>query len=242
MKGACSNRGPSAPNRRHRGQSLAELGLTLPLVLLMVLFGIDFGRVFLGWVELNNAVREAANFAALNPNAWGATPNVGAQTEYSRLLTSEATAMNCTLPSPVPTPTFPNGTGIGSPATVRVTCQFRLITPVIGSLIGNPLNVSASAAFPVRNGAIMGVPVSTSIPTSLPSSAPTPTAALCVVPNLVTVDTNQATAPWRGAGFQASSLIFDPLAGGKNGNYVIGHQTLTSGSSQLCSAAMTVSP
>ena len=35
--------------------------MTIPMVLLMVLFGLDFGRVFLGWVALNNAAREAAN-------------------------------------------------------------------------------------------------------------------------------------------------------------------------------------
>ena len=54
-----------------KGQSLTELAITLPVVFLMVLFGIDFGRVYLGWVSLNNAVREAANYAALHPNAGG---------------------------------------------------------------------------------------------------------------------------------------------------------------------------
>jgi len=56
--------------RKSRGQSLAEFALTVPFALLMVLFGLDFGRVFLGWVSLNQATREAANYAAMNPTAW----------------------------------------------------------------------------------------------------------------------------------------------------------------------------
>ena len=31
---------------------MAEFALTVPMALLMVLFGLDFGRVFLGWVTL----------------------------------------------------------------------------------------------------------------------------------------------------------------------------------------------
>src|SRR3954454_11321063 len=72
-----------------RGQSLVEFAISAPVVLLMVLFGIDFGRVFLGWVALTNAVREAANFAALNPTAWNSPGNPAAQAEYVRLITAE---------------------------------------------------------------------------------------------------------------------------------------------------------
>src|SRR3954469_8162081 len=121
----------------HRGQSLSEFALTLPVVLLLVLFGLDFGRVFLGWVTLTNAAREAANFAAMNPTAWGLHPSATVQAEYARLVAAETTGANCTMPNPVPVPTFPNGTSLGSPANVQITCQFHLITPVIGNILGN---------------------------------------------------------------------------------------------------------
>lgn len=236
---------------RRSGQSLVEFAITLPVTLLIVLFGLDFGRVFLGWVTLNNAVREAANFAAVNPNAWGPSPNAAAQAEYARLITSETAAINCAVPGTAPTPTFPSGKSVGSPAVVQITCNFSLITPLIGNIVGNPLAVSASAAFPIRSGAVNGVPVQSTAPmptaspavTIDPSAAPTATPApVCVVPNLLGVPTNQATQPWRNAGFAASNLIFDPLAGGNNGNYTIGHQTESSGTSIACSSTMTVSP
>ena len=53
---------------RSRGQSLVEFALVLPMILLLMLIAIDFGRVFLGWVGLNNAARVAANYAAMHPS------------------------------------------------------------------------------------------------------------------------------------------------------------------------------
>src|SRR5689334_24334674 len=113
------------PRPGGRGQSLAEFSLTVPMVLLMVLFGLDFGRVFLGWVALNSAAREAANYAAMNPTAWTVPYNTAVQTEYARLVTTEASNINCTLVSPLTDPSFPDGTGIGAPAKVSLTCRFN---------------------------------------------------------------------------------------------------------------------
>src|SRR5688572_14130658 len=132
-----------------RGQSLAEFSLTVPMALLMILFGLDFGRVFLGWVALNSAAREAANYAAMNPSAWTIPYNLDVVDEYERLVETEASSINCDLMSPIASPTFPDGTSIGAPASVVLTCQFGLITPFIGLIMGDPIPVSASSAFPV---------------------------------------------------------------------------------------------
>ena len=147
--------------RRHRscGQSLVEFALVLPLMLLLLLIGIDFGRVFLGWVNLNNAVRVAANYAAMNPNvAWGTG------SKYQHLVTTDAAGINCALPALVPAPTFPNGTALGEPAQVSITCDFSLITPIISNVIGNPLHVTSSAAFPIRFGVIANIPTGSTLP------------------------------------------------------------------------------
>jgi TadE-like protein. len=176
----------AAKRRKSRGQSLAEFALTMPMALLMVLFGLDFGRVFLGWVALNNAAREAANYAAMNPTAWTLPYNLTVQAEYTRLVTTEASSINCTLVTPVPDPSFDDGTSIGAPATVELTCGFHLITPFIGILTGNPIPVTASSAFPVRAGTIEGIPVEAETPTQTPAptAAPTPTPLVTAVPTL----------------------------------------------------------
>jgi Flp pilus assembly protein TadG len=244
-----------------RGQSLVEFAISFPIVMLMVLFGIDFGRVFMGWVTLTNAVREAANFAAINPTAWQGTGNAAAQAEYARLITAESGSTSCSLPSPLPSPSFPSGTDLGSPATVSITCRFSLITPLIKNLLGNAINVSASASFPVRNGYIAGTGVTTGLPsfsagaptptvgptaTPMPTATPFPTPSpvitpvpTCVVPDLVNTQTTQATKAWTDAGFSANNLSFNPLV---PPNYKIKTQTLTRGTVVVCSSTMTVTP
>lgn len=248
---------------RRAGQSLPEFALTLPLVLLIVLFGVDFGRVFLGWVTLTSAVREGANYAAINPTAWGAAPNLVAQAEYRQLILAETAGINCTLPSPVPAPTFPGGTSIGSPAVVAITCRFSVITPIISLLVGNEVSVTASSAFPIRTGTITGVPVASAVPSASPSpspsvtvdpsptpdpsagssptasTAPTPTPVpTCTVPNM-NGNTRNAVKAWTDNGFTAANLIFSPLV---PPHYVIGTQTLTAYTSALCDSTMTVTP
>ena len=236
-----------------RGQGLVEFAISLPVVLLMILMGIDFGRVFLGWVTLNQAVREAANFAAYNPDGWS-PKNAGVVAEYERLIATEAAAINCVLPSPIPDPAFPSGNGIGDPAVVAITCKFGLITPLIGAIVGQQLNVSASASFPIRSGAIQGVPLGSAAPgptTSLPVTTvppppsvapPTPTPIpMCTVPNLIGVDSNKAVNNfWKPAGFNKNNLLFTPIPA--NPPYKIGTQSLPALSSQTCDSTMTVTP
>lgn len=186
--------GAARKRAKSRGQSLAEFALTMPMALLMVLFGLDFGRVFLGWVALNQAAREAANYAAMNPTAWTLPYNLAVQAEYTRLVQTEAASINCTLVSPVPAPSFDDGTSIGAPASVELTCQFHLITPLIGMLTGDPIPVSASSAFPIRSGYIEDIPVETTLPTTSP--APTATSAPTASPlPTATVDPAPSTAP-----------------------------------------------
>lgn len=240
--------------------------MTVPMLLLMVLFGLDFGRVFLGWVALNSAAREAASYAAMNPEAWTLPYNLAVQAEYNRLVTTEAGDINCVLATPVPDPTFASGTSIGAPAEVRLTCSFNLITPFIGMLVGNPIPVSASSAFPVRSGLIEGIPVETPTPaptdtpaptptptpTPGPTAAPTPTPAptatptptptpsptptTCTVISLLTVQTNKAQQDWYDAGF-SGQVIFSPLV---PPNYRIEWQSLTVGTQAACSIGITV--
>lgn len=258
------------------GQSLAEFAMTVPLALLMILFGLDFGRVFLGWVALNQAAREAANYAAMNPTAWSLPFNLAVQAEYARLVTTEASNINCTLQTPVPDPTFPDGTGIGAPALVELDCRFDLITPIIGALTGNPIPVSASSAFPIRSGNIAGVPAASTLPTTspgpssspgpsdtpaptataaptptpdpgatptptpnpaaTPTPTPAPTPAMCTVISLLDTNSSRAQTEWRDAGF-TGTVIFVPLV---PPNYRIQWQSLTVGTSQLCSSNITV--
>lgn len=52
--------------RGTRGQSLAELALLLPVLLLLVLGAIDFGRLYFAYVSVTNASRNAAQYGSFN--------------------------------------------------------------------------------------------------------------------------------------------------------------------------------
>ena len=246
--------------RRPRGQSLVEFAISFPVVMLMILFGIDFGRVFLGWLSLSNAVREGANFAAINPDAWTSPGNAEAQAEFVRLITAESGANACALPATLPSPTFPSGSTIGSPAVVAITCRFSIITPLVSNIIGGTINVSASSSFPIRSGLLGGsgysgglgtippVTVAPVVPTATPmvtaSPIPTPSPVItappmCSVPDLVNVNTSQATKKWTDKGFTANNLTFNPLV---PPNYKIRIQSQNANTSILCSSTMSVAP
>lgn len=177
---ALRRRGPN----RTRGQSLVEFALVLPLLALVLLMAIDFGRVFLGWVELNNVSRIGANFAALNPQGWEGTGIATLQTKYKSLIIADARATNCKLPDPAnpADPTFPdanpNTYALGSRAVVALTCKFHVFTPLIGSVVGDSngdVSVSVSSTFAIRGGTVAGIPVTTAAPTVTPAATPTPT-------------------------------------------------------------------
>ena len=152
----------AAPRRSSRrgtaGQSLTELALVAPILLLIVLVGIDFGRVYLGYINLQQMARIAASFAGDNASAWDATPDVAVQGRYQELISNDARAINCVPPSDQFDPVFPDGFDLGDPAEVAITCAFDVVTPVISSIVGTPIPLTATAVFPVREGAVGAVP------------------------------------------------------------------------------------
>ena len=156
-RGAGNGPGPA---RRSRGQSLAEFALVVPVLLLLTLMAIDFGRVYLGWVNLQNMARIAANFAANNPTAW-ATNDAAVKAKYQNQIIADAKQNNCTLPltggiQTAPDPTFSNpaNPSIGDTVQVQLNCTFTIITPVIRNIVGSggALTVSSSSTFPIKSG------------------------------------------------------------------------------------------
>jgi hypothetical protein len=153
-------RNPAQPSQRALGQGLTEFALVLPVLLLVLLFALDFGRLFNAVVTLNNAVRIGANYAATHPYAWDATssPNDSLQrAEYEDEITRELDGAACALlypdPPGLPDPSFPdNGLAFGDTAETALTCHFAPITPLIGLIVGDTVPISSSAVFPIRTG------------------------------------------------------------------------------------------
>jgi PKD repeat protein len=149
--------------QRTRGQSLVEFAIVLPIILFLTLIALDFGRVYLGWINLQSMSRIAANLAANNPTAWSGSGDAAVKAKYQNQIRNDAAATNCDLPkvggvataaAPTFTDTGGNGSAedIGDTARVALTCTFHVITPGISNLLGGTVAVSASAVFPVKTG------------------------------------------------------------------------------------------
>ena len=176
----------------------------VPVLLLILLLALDFGRLFLGWVNLQNTARIAANYAAGHPLAWS-TPIQSQKDAYARQIADDARTINCTLQSPPPDPSFPDGSRLNGRAVVNISCQFQLLTPFASAIFpNNRISLGAGAVFPIRGGLAQAVPGLTPAPSS--SDVPTPLpSGLCTVPPLIGTSSDDAEAAWIAAGFLPDS-------------------------------------
>jgi PKD repeat protein len=129
-----------------------------PVLLFLLLIALDFGRVYLGWVNLEQMARIAANYAADHASAWGTPGNAADRATYQNQIAQDAKAINCVPQNPIPDPVIAGGTALGSQVTVSITCQFGVLTPVISNVLGGTILVTAESTFPVKEGAVGSVP------------------------------------------------------------------------------------
>ena len=136
-------RAPSGPPARRchgQGQSLVELSLALPLMLLLMLGTLDLGRVFFDYVQIRNAVREGAGYGARNPtDAAGIAARVTAHGVPSGTTVTSNCSGACTTPD--------------STATITVTAS-RTFTPITTAFLQTyfgvaPFAMSATASMRV---------------------------------------------------------------------------------------------
>lgn len=132
--------------------------MILPLLLLILVMAIDFGRVFFGWVGLQNAARIGAVHAALYPlTDWSNDSHVRVQ-QYVDQLNADAAAINCSDLDPDPDAdlSFPEGRDLGDPVVINLSCDFATITPIMSQLMGGAITLRAEATFPIRSGIVGG--------------------------------------------------------------------------------------
>ncbi len=123
--------------RCQRGQSLAELSIVLPVLLIVVLGSIDLGRVFFAYISVTNAARNGARYAAAGPESVDDLPGIreAALAETGDLLDTSPTNPEIALTT---------GTdGVGrNYAEVTVSYDFDCLFPWPG--IPSSMNVERS--------------------------------------------------------------------------------------------------
>ena len=242
-------------SRGQRGQGIVEFTLVLPVLLIILLIAIDAGRLFYGYVGIHNATRIAANYAATHPDEWplNGVPATDPPT-YVAQITRDTASLDCDpnifRPTFGPLPdALPRGVGDEHVATVTLTCVFHPLTPIIGTILGDAVTLSATETFPIRAGALAGASIAPVVPTptptlaptpspvptptpsgSIPPPSPTPGPGECIVPTLMGEDAGSALDLWTAARFQGTKLnITIPP---DQSDYVIGDEWIIHGNTE----------
>ncbi len=117
----------SQQQRRERGANLVEMALVLPLLLLLLVAVIDFGRAFYSVITIANASREGARYASRY--SWDTTGILDAATDYATDAGLDNTMLNATVQGAL------GASGEGQPITVTVEYTF---TTFAGGFVGYP--------------------------------------------------------------------------------------------------------
>jgi Flp pilus assembly protein TadG len=152
------------PRSKRRGQSLVELALILPILLTMMGAAVDIARLYQGWITLESATRDAAEYAATSStlatvaadtkrivctetaavSGFAAPP--GNPTACTSPAVSQTLALS-TLPSDGASTKYPIGT-----ATVTATLPFRTFFGYPLFTQGGAWTLTSSQTFSVIQG------------------------------------------------------------------------------------------
>lgn len=126
--------------RSQRGQSLVEVALVLPILLLILMGIFDVGRAVFAMNAVTNAAREATRLAIVDQKVSGVVDE-GKQAAIG--LDPAAINVNFSITG------CPGTVVIGCTAAVTVDYQWSALTPVISSFIG-PIPLSSTTEMPIE--------------------------------------------------------------------------------------------
>ena len=134
--------------RSERGAAMIEMALTLPLLLLITVGIVEFGRAYQTWQVLTNAAREGARVAVLpGVNDAAVQGRVEDYLEAGQLSEPDSATIVVTRNNVIP---IGAGTASASRVQVDYPFQFMVLQPVAqlvssGSTVGAPITMRATA-------------------------------------------------------------------------------------------------
>ena len=135
-----------------RGQSVVEFALILPVLMLLMLTAVDFGRLFFTTIQLTNAAREGVSYASTNPtdvatiqSRVATEANVQAQRGQGAITVT--TSCKDSTGAPIACTAATLGTAAsGNTVAVSTLEAFTFMTPFINGFFGGSLQVGSSAS------------------------------------------------------------------------------------------------
>lgn len=122
--------------RNERGQSMVEMAVCLPVLLLIVMGICDFGWLFYNKMGVENASREGARLAIVSADKAGVAADVTAAAKAA-CLGSDDTTVTLVIS--------------GDDAAVTVSKDVRVLTPLAGIFVGGQ-TVTLSSTTKMRIG------------------------------------------------------------------------------------------
>jgi hypothetical protein len=130
-----------ASRNRARGQSLVEFALILPILLILLLGILDFGRAISAYNSVSNGARSGARVAIVNQDFDAIEAAV--QSEAFGLGEVEVEYNGNVIPTQTDCPR------IGCVVEVKVSTEYVPATPIFGTLVGS-ITVSSTSRMPIE--------------------------------------------------------------------------------------------
>lgn len=125
--------------KKQQGQAIAEMALTLPILLFILLGIIQFGFIFNSQIAVAGAAREGARLAAVGAPDAEITAAVEQILAGVALLDYQSTSV-----TPAGTRTF------GEPVTVEVAASTNIVVPFFDLVLGDSFNHTSSSTMRVE--------------------------------------------------------------------------------------------
>jgi len=163
-----------------RGQALVEASLIMPVLLLVVLIGVDFGRLYAAQVTVADAARQAARYGASNPADAAATSLCAPSGWQASVAVAQQEAQGSTVSIACSGIALasggPDAYG-GQYVKADVTAPFSFVTPFLTPLFSINHVTASDTARESSGTAGLIPPTPTPTPTPVPTPTPTPTPA-----------------------------------------------------------------
>jgi Flp pilus assembly protein TadG len=152
---------PSSAHDSQAGVAVVEFALVIPIVLIVLIAILDFGKAFNYWNDQTHLASEASRFAAVdkNPSTSGETLQqyVAAQADTSELRSGGTSAVGSPVQVCID---FPNGTSnVGDPVRVTVQSSYNF-APILKDAFAGALTktLRATSTMRIERSGVTGTP------------------------------------------------------------------------------------
>ena len=108
--------------RGESGQSVVEFGMVVPLLCVLVLVFVDFGKAMNYWLDMTHVANQIVRQAAVNSPSLTTLAQQCAQLETNELRTGSSSVDAATI-----TTTYPSGQAVGNVVTSEVATNYKFI-------------------------------------------------------------------------------------------------------------------